>query len=271
MNIGIIGAGNMATSLIKGFLTNKKNKIICSDIDSKKLSVFGKTKRVKTTLANIEVVKSSEFIFLCVKPQIVGKILHEIKGDLAFSKVLVSIAAGVKTKYLETHLEKTSKVIRTMPNLPCSVLKGVFAYKANKNCTSREIKKFIQIVETSGIPLALKKENDFDTVTSISGSGPAFLAEYISAQLEYAKSSGISSVLAKTLIFETIIGTVKYLNTTAIPAKKFVELVSSPGGTTESGVGVLKNKKFAKIVFNCFDAASKKSKKISNKISLKKD
>tara|TARA_B100001996_G_C18645449_1_gene587220 strand:+ start:734 stop:1549 length:816 start_codon:yes stop_codon:yes gene_type:complete len=271
MNIGIIGAGNMATSLIKGFLTNKENKIICSDIDRKKLSAFDKTRRVKTTLENIKVIQSSEFIFLCVKPQIVGKILSEIKGDLASSKVLVSIAAGVKTTYIEKYLKKTSKVIRTMPNLPCSVLKGVFAYKPNKNCTSREVKAFVELVETSGISLLLKKENDFDTVTAISGSGPAFLAEYISAQLDYAKSSGISSVLAKTLIFETIVGTVKYLDKTGVPAKKFVKLVSSPGGTTESGVDVLKNKRFAKIVFNCFDAASKKSKKISNKISLKKD
>ena len=73
------------------------------------------------------------------------------------------------------------------------------------------------------------------------------MAEYISAQLDYAKSSGISSVLAKTLIFETIVGTVKYLDKTGVPAKKFVKLVSSPGGTTESGVDVLKNKRFAKI------------------------
>ena len=271
MNVGIIGTGNMASSLIKGFLTGKRNNILCSDIDVKKLKNFSKVNRVRVTTENIKVIKNSQIIFMCVKPQIVDKILVEIKKDFTLSKVLVSIVAGVQTSYIEKQLKRGSKIIRTMPNLPCSVLRGIFAYKANKNCKPKDVKIFKNLADTVGISLSINREKDFDTVTALSGSGPGFLGEYIAAQLDYAKSSGLNTIIGKKLIFETIVGTVEYLSTTNTSPKKFVDLVSSPGGTTEAGVDFLNNKKFSKIIYKCLESASDRSRKISNKVSLKKD
>ena len=79
MNIGIIGTGNMATSLIKGFLSQGIHKVICSDLDAKRLKPLRALKNVRTTTENISVVENSEIIFLCVKPDAVSEVLKETK------------------------------------------------------------------------------------------------------------------------------------------------------------------------------------------------
>ncbi len=271
MNIGVIGVGNMARSLINGFLRSKENKILCSDSNPKQLKIFQKKSRVKIAQDNISVVNSSKIIFLCVKPFVVGEVLREIKDNLTEKKILVSIAAGVQSSYIEKNTFKDIKIIRAMPNLPCSVLKGVFGFKPNRNCKTSDIKAFLKLVETVGIGLKVKSEKDFDYVTALSGSGPAFLAEYISAQMDYARSVGMNSALAKDLIFETIIGTVEYLNHNNIKPSNFVKLVSSPGGTTEAGMKILKSKKFINTIYKSLNVASNKSREISKKINLKRD
>lgn len=271
MKIGIIGTGNMATSLIKGFKSQKKNKIYCFDLDPKKLSFFKKAGGVKIATNNKEVVEKSEIIFLCVKPDSISIVLEEIKKTLTPKKLLVSIAAGVKISYIEKYIGRNFKIIRSMPNLPCLVSKGVFGFKANSRADVKDIESFLLLVSTVGKAFEIKKEKDFDYVTAISGSGPAFLAEYIAAQLVYAGSKGLSSSLAKQLVFETIVGAVEYLKVTGVSPSAFVDLVSSPGGTTVEGVNVLKNKNFTNIIIKCFDSASKKSKEIADKLVLEKN
>ncbi len=97
MKVGIIGSGNMALSLINGFRTEKKNKIICSDIDIKKLNILKKISNIRTTNDNLEVVRNSEIIFLCVKPDMVKFVLKEIKQSLGSKKLLVSLVGMPKT------------------------------------------------------------------------------------------------------------------------------------------------------------------------------
>ena len=266
MKIGIIGSGNMAQSLIRGFRTQNTNKIICSDIDSNKLNTLRGLKNVKTTKSNVVLANNSDIIFLCVKPDAISLVLKEIKESLNAKKILVSIAAGATTSYIQKQLNPKSKIIRSMPNLPCLVLSGVFGFKPNKNCNNQDIKVFLSLVKTVGIAVRLKKEADFNHITALSGSGPAFLAEYIDAQMTYAKSKGISSKLAKELILNTILGTVRYFDEISIKPNEFVKMVSSPGGTTEAGISVLKNKKFINIIIKCLNSASSKSDKISKKL-----
>ena len=271
MNVGIIGTGNMATSLIRGFLAQGIHKVICSDVDTKRLKPLRALKNVRTTTENISVVENSEIIFLCVKPDAISEVLKETKKKLNSRKILVSIAAGVKTSFIQKLIGPKKKVIRTMPNLSCLILRGVIGFKANRHCTNKDRKAFLSLIETTGKAFELKAEKDFDYITAISGSGPAFLAEYIAAQLAYGKSKNLGEVMVKDIVFETILGAVAYLNTTKVSPEKFVKLVSSPGGTTEAGIKLLKNKRFTNIIVQCLDSASKKSVKISDKLIMNKN
>ena len=116
-------------------------------------------------------------------PDALLNVLKEIKQSLGLKKLLVSIAAGVKTSFIQNELNLKSKIIRTMPNLPCLVLAGVFGYRANKNCTSNDLRNFLNLVQTVGTAIKVPKESDFDYVTALSGSGPAFLGEFINCLL----------------------------------------------------------------------------------------
>ena len=116
--IGFIGTGNMSTALIRSMKNN--NKIVSSDKNEEKLQKAEKELRVKTTADNNEVAKSSEIIFLCTKPNNIKELLEEIKPYLE-NKIIVSIAAGIKIRFIENIIGKNKKIVRVMPNLNCAV------------------------------------------------------------------------------------------------------------------------------------------------------
>lgn len=264
MRVGIIGAGNMATAILSGIAgTHKSASICCSDISQKQLSKIKTTNKVKTTKDNTVAIKKSTIVFLCVKPNIIEKVAKEIRPFLKPSQIVISVAAGVTMKNLEASLGKNRKIIRTMPNLPCLIRKGVVAVMANKNCTPKDKKMAEKLISSIGKLVSLRRERDFDCITALSGSGPAFFAQYIRSNLEFAKSKKINSKEARLLVFETLSGTLEFLQHTRIELKDFISMVASPGGTTEEGLKTLKNRNYNKIVRFCLEAAAEKSSKIS--------
>ncbi|MBT3445548.1 pyrroline-5-carboxylate reductase [bacterium] len=271
MRIGLIGSGNMAGAILDGLLSDKKkHQIICSDIDKKKLTKIKKDKKILVTTDNTKVVEESELIFICVKPDAVKEVMACISEKSTPTQIFVSVAAGVKINFIEDLLGGDKKIIRTMPNLGCLVSEGVIAYKANPNCLKQDVKSFLALISKMGETLEIKKESDFDYVTAISGSGPAFLAEYISSQLKFAKSKKMNTRDSRLLIYKTILGTVKYFDKTNTSPADFIKMVSSRGGTTIEGLKVLKNKKFNNTIIKCLDSTSRKSAKIAKILGEKK-
>jgi len=270
MRIGIIGAGNMASAVLSGIVsTNKKINICCSDIDEQKLDKIRKTKEVTVTKDNTIVIDESDIVFLCVKPNIIEKVSNQIRPFLNANQIIISVAAGVTLKTLERFLGKDKKIIRIMPNLPCLIRKGVIAIKPNRKCKPRDKKLAEKLISSIGHIVYLNKEGDFDYITALSGSGPAFLAQYLDANLEFAKSKKINVKTAKVLVFETVVGTVEFLKRTNMEIKHFISMVASPGGTTEAGIKILKNKNYHKLVRDSLNAASRKSLIISKNFDSK--
>ena len=271
MRIGIIGAGNMATAILSGIAgIHKGVSICCSDINQKQLSKIKTTKKVKTTKDNTVAIKKSAIVFLCVKPNIVEKVAKEIKPFLKPNQIVVSVAAGVTIKSLEAFLGKDKKIIRTMPNLPCLIRKGVVAMMANKNCNPKDKKMAEKLTSSIGKLVHLRQEKDFDCITALSGSGPAFFAQYIRSNLEFAKSKKINSKEARLLVFETLSGTLEFLQHANIEIKDFISMVASPGGTTEAGLKTLRDNNYQKIIKKSLETASKKSFSISKGILSKR-
>ena len=271
MKIGLIGSGNIAGAILDGLLLDKKkHQIICSDIDKKKLTKIKKDKKILVTTDNIKVVEKSELIFICVKPDSFNEVLGGIRKKSTTTKIFVSVAAGVKINLIENLLGSDKKIIRTMPNLGCLVSEGVIAYKANPNCLKKDVKNFLALISKMGETLEIKKESDFNHVTAISGSGPAFLAEYISSQLKFARSKKMNTRDSRLLIYKTILGTLKYFDKTNTSPTDFIKMVSSRGGTTIEGLKVLKHKKFNNTIIKCLDSTSRKSANIAKILGGKK-
>lgn len=245
--LGIIGCGNMSQAIIHS-LTSEYNTIvpqlIVSDLNMDTLNSI-KSKRVTVTLDNRELVNSSNFVLLAVKPQAAASVLNSIDFS---NKVIISIMAGVSIdKIIEMVNDTTDKIIRVMPNLNARIGASYNAYSIS-NITDTE-EKFVSSILNSFGTANRVKEPQLNKVTGISGSGPAFVFKFIQAFIESGVEQGFDFTTARQMALETISASVALVdgeNDTSI--QNLIESVCSKGGTTIQGINFLESHNFNDIV-----------------------
>ena len=256
--IGFIGAGKMAEALISAILKSKLSKgIIASDVNNKRLEYIKNKFKISVTANNKEIVDKSDIVVIAVKPQIIDDVLEEIKET---DKLIVSIAAGITIRHLESKL-KNARVIRVMPNTPCLVGEMAAGFSKGSKVKDEDIFAVEEILNSAGKAFYLKEEM-LDAVTALSGSGPAFIALLLEWMIEGAKKQGLKEEIAMDLAFQTALGTGKLLQETGMKPKELVDMVSSPGGTTVAGRKILENSDVREVLIKTIEAAAKKSKEL---------
>lgn len=261
--IGFIGGGNMAEAIIKGVKSQEsgvRRDILVSEPREDRRKYLQQTYGIKTTGSNKEVASSCNIIILAVKPQNMAVVLDEIADLITEDKTVVSIAAGITLSYLQSKL-KTKKLIRVMPNTPAIVQEGMSVMSLCECFSDRDIAIVRDIFMSVGKVLTLP-EKYIDTVTAVSGSGPAFVALFIEAMIEAGEKMGLSKDNASELAIQTLIGTAKLLDT-GMPPVKLREMVTSPGGTTAAGLKVFEEKGFKDIVYDALRAAKKRAEELA--------
>jgi pyrroline-5-carboxylate reductase len=261
--IGFIGGGNMAEAIIKGVKSQEsgvRRDILVSEPREDRRKYLQQTYGIKTTGSNKEVASSCNIIILAVKPQNMAVVLDEIADLITEDKTVVSIAAGITLSYLQSKL-KTKKLIRVMPNTPAIVQEGMSVMSLCECFSDRDIAIVRDIFMSVGKVLTLP-EKYIDTVTAVSGSGPAFVALFIEAMIEAGEKMGLSKDNASELAIQTLIGTAKLLDT-GMPPVKLREMVTSPGGTTAAGLKVFEEKGFKDIVYDALHAAKKRAEELA--------
>ena len=250
--IGIIGAGNMG----KAIASRINKNIIISDITLRKLR-FSKARHIKVAKDNIDLVKRSNIIIIAVKPQHIIKVLKEIK-PYAGNKLVISIAAGVKTRLIEKVLGR-ARVVRIMPNMPALVGKGVSAIASGKFAKKKDLDVAERIFSNVGEVVRVK-EDLMDAVTALSGSGPAYYFLFTDMLEKAGQAIGLKKELARRLAMATFIGAAASLSATSISMQGLVKKVASKGGTTEAALKVFKEKKLESIVRQALKAAKARSR-----------
>jgi len=258
--IAFIGAGKMAAALISCiYKSNISKSIIASDKDNKNLANIKNQFKIKTTNDNKEAVRNSDIVFICVKPQDIDGVLDEIKNVIN-NQLIVSIAAGIKLKHLESKL-KNKRIIRVMPNINCLAGEMAAGFSAGKYATKEDIKAVSEMLNSAGISLFLK-ENLMDAVTAVSGSGPAFFAYFIDAFADAGVKNGLSRETALKLAAQTALGTGRLLMEKNLLPEELISMVASKKGTTIAGLKILKSHKASDILIKTVNAAVKRSKEL---------
>ena len=256
--VGFIGAGNMALALIKAIAKdNLASSVYASDIKESRLKLIEAETKAKITPFNKVVVNESDVIFLAVKPQVIDKVLDELKDT---NKLVVSIAAGITLKHLESKL-KNARVVRVMPNTPCLVGEMAAGFALGKKTTDKDVKIVEEILNSAGKAFCLKEEL-LDAVTGLSGSGPAFIAYLLEGLIEGGVKQGLTKDVATELAVQTCLGTAKLLLEKGLSTKELIDMVSSPKGTTVAGRKVLENSDIKKILAKTVEEATKRSKEL---------
>ncbi len=256
MRIGFIGFGKMGSALASSLKKSGEKTVI---FDRNK-EVLAKAKQGGFEAAGSasETAKKSGIIFVCVKPQNLAETLSEIKSN-AGGKIVVSIAAGKKISSMKSVLGE-AKIVRVMPNINALAGASMNVFTA-ENLNSAEKKTIKGILEKCGSAVEMPEEK-FDSVTALSGSGPAFVARFVEALAEAGQKNGLGKSEALELALQTVLGTAKLMKEKGFGTEQVVEMVSSPNGTTVAGRKILEQGEFKKIIFETVSAARKRSEEL---------
>ncbi len=259
----------MGSALIKSIVENKvfpTSDIYVSDNLEEKLS---SVREIGINITdNKTLVKDCDIIVLSVKPNNIKNVIEEAEPFFNEKKLLVSIAAGVSTEAIEFFLGSTPvPVIRIMPNLNVKVNAGLLPYCLGKHATGHN-KVIEKTFSFSGFVFELKEEK-FDSITAISGSGPGFIF-FIAEIIEtICKSKNFTPEEADLISAHIIYGSGKMLVDTKVPPQTLREMVSSPGGTTLAGLNVFMEKGLKNIFEEAIDKAEERSKELSKSANPK--
>ena len=239
-NIGFIGAGMMASSLIGGIVSKNlrtADQIYCSDPYPPAREAAA-AKGYNATESNAEVCANShDAIFLAVKPNCIAGACGDIAASEDTGAVIISIAAGVTLETLEEALPGR-RVVRVMPNTPCLVGEAAcgFALGARANDEDRTLVK--TLLDAVGISMEVN-ETLLNAVTGVSGSGPAYVFQFIEALSDGGVRAGLPRNVATQLAAQTVKGAAEMVLSTGKHPGELKDAVTSPGGTTIAGVEAL--------------------------------
>jgi pyrroline-5-carboxylate reductase len=265
--IGFIGSGNMAEALIKGIISTKvyaPADVSISDIRAERLKFLAKKYNVVPVRDNAELAARVETLVLSIKPQNMADALKSIAGAVKKDCLVISIVAGKRADGIAAVLGDVA-IVRVMPNTPALIGQGASALFANRKAKPM-LKKAMRIFSSVGKAVVVDNEDLLDTVTAISGSGPAYYFLLMEEMIKAGVEMGLSEEIAKELVLQTARGA----GMLAVEAAKNNEgpailrqKVTSPGGTTEAALKILAEGKFGPLIA----AAVKKAKERSRQLS----
>jgi len=257
--IGIIGGGNMGGAIIAGI--SKKYAVSVCEQDRKRCRQL--KRKFKVAIGDLEsVVKNSYIIVLAVKPQSFDGVLKAIRPHVTKNHLVVSIAAGMTCAYIEKRLGAEVHVVRAMPNLPAQVGQGMTGLCLGKEASREDLILAKRLFSCIGKAIIVE-EKWMDAVTAVSGSGPAYVFLFIECLNKAAASLGLDKNLSKTLVLETVRGSLDLLEHQKQEAGVLRERVISKGGTTQAAMDVFKKNKFERIFKSALGAAKKRAKELS--------
>jgi pyrroline-5-carboxylate reductase len=258
----MMGAGRMATALARGWVTAgivPAKSIIATDPSDAARESFAREVGGADLGADKTVdVAATDVVVLAVKPQQMADALSALRDVIRPDALVVSIAAGVTLERLSALLPAGQRIIRVMPNTPCLIGKGASGFSLGKHATPADGKLVATLLAAVGMAFQVP-EVQLDAVTGLSGSGPAFVYSMIEALTEGGVAAGLPAELAAELAARTAAGAAEMVLQTGETPAVLRERVTSPGGTTLAGLGVLTERKFAEAVAAAVEAATKRS------------
>ncbi len=242
-NLSFIGCGVMAESIIAGLL--RKNLVAPEQITAShpraiRRSDLNAKYKIRMFESNAEAIENSQenqnsIVALCVKPQRLGGVLHELKEVVASSQIILSIIAGAKIETLSEALNN-QKIVRAMPNTPSQIGAGITAWTCTDGIDEGERAQIKALLTALGKELYVETENMIDMATSLSATGPTYIFMVMEALTDAGVHLGFSREMAKELVQETMLGSVLFAMESHKHPAELRNMVTSPGGTSADAI-----------------------------------
>jgi pyrroline-5-carboxylate reductase len=265
--IAVIGAGNMGSNLIGGLIRNghPKEKLWASDTNEEKLAHVQQQFEISATSDNVKAVLAAEVIIFAIKPAFFASVLRDLAPHLQTrQRLLISIAAGIRESSIQHWLGGSQAIVRAMPNTPAMIGCGATALFANALVTSEQRSLAESILRAVGVTVWISDEHLMDTVTALSGSGPAYFFLMMESLQEAAEQLGLPTETARLLTLQTAMGAARMAIESGTSLVELRRHVTSPGGTTEKAVGVLEENNIRDLFRKALQAAKLRSEELAS-------
>ena len=267
MNITFIGGGNMASAMIGGLIRKRwpRKAIRVVEVASPARKRLEHELKVKTHAALDAAAAKCDCVVLAVKPQQMREVARSLKPLLA-SQLVVTIAAGIRVADLSRWLGGYRRIVRVMPNTPALVHAGISGLYAPAAVGAADRAAAGKILGAVGRVLWLKREEDLDAVTAVSGSGPAYVFYFIEALERAARELGLTAQAAHELAIETFTGAVKLAAQAGEPPEMLRGRVTSKGGTTERALNAMESDRVKDAIVRAVKAAAERSRELGDEL-----
>jgi pyrroline-5-carboxylate reductase len=261
--VAILGAGVMGETLLSGLIRAGRpvDTLVVGEKRPDRATELTERYGV-TVLGNREATRRADTVAVVVKPQDMAELLDEISPDLRPGQLLVSLAAGITTAFIESRIPDGVAVVRVMPNTPALVDEGMAAISRGSHCDEAHLVEAESLMASTGRVVRVPEKQQ-DAVTAISGSGPAYLFFVVEAMIEAGVHLGLPRTTATELVVQTVVGSAKLLRETGEHPTVLREQVTSPGGTTAAAVRELEDHKVRAAFLTAMEAARDRSRALA--------
>jgi pyrroline-5-carboxylate reductase len=259
----IIGAGVMGETLLSGLVRAGRPpaELLVGEKRPERAREL-EEKYAVSVVSNLEATERSDTVALVVKPQDMGALLDEIGPAIRPGQLVVSLAAGITTSFLESRLPDGVPVVRVMPNTPALVDEGMAAIAPGSHCDDEHLAIAEGLLGSTGRVLRVP-EKQMDAVTAISGTGPAYVFFVVESMIEAGVHLGLPRATATELVVQTLVGSAKMLRETGTHPTVLREQVTSPGGTTAAALRELEIHKVRAAFLAAMEAARNRSAQLA--------
>ncbi len=263
--IGIIGVGTIGGTLVEALLKNdivSADRIIGSTSHKDSAREVSEKYDIESTTDNNRVVEESQVVVLAVEPQMIEKVLDGVSGFFNPEQLLISVAAGITTEFIESKIDSDIPVVRSMPNTAITVNEGATVLVAGTFATEEDLELAKQIFEPVGLVEVLSEETLMDAITGFSGSGPAYGYLIIESLIEAGVRVGLPRDRATKLAAQSLLGAAKMVLETDEHPAKLKDMVTTPAGVTVDAVMKLEEGGVRVAFFKAIEEAADKSRRL---------
>jgi len=258
--IAVVGAGSMGAAILRGLVKAgwSPGGLMATGPRAERMSALGTELGIRTSTDNLEAARFADVVVLGVKPQILTKVLDDVRPAMNAGKLVISIAAGVPTHALEAHLPPGTPVVRSMPNLPVVVGTGATALCKGAHARAEHIQTAHRLFEAVGVAVEVA-EDLMDAVTGLSGTGPMYIFAILEGLSDAGVKVGLSRHVANQLATQTLIGAARLAQASGEHPAALKDRVTSPGGTAIAALHTMERNGLKALLMDAVEAATRRS------------
>jgi pyrroline-5-carboxylate reductase len=238
MRVGIVGAGVMAEAIISGLIADRAvqaAQLTASHPRRERRETLAERHGIHPVASNREALGDAQVVVIAVKPQMLGRVMRELRGGLEAEQVVVSIVAGATVRTLVDGLQHAA-VVRAMPNTPSQIRRGITVWSASEACTAGQRDLARGVLRALGQERQVADEAFVAMATALSGTGPTYLFAVMEALIDAGVHLGFPRELAHDLVVDTLIGSAEFARQSELHPAQLRNAVTSPGGTSAAAI-----------------------------------